>query len=232
MPTRPLQLSATTLGLYQECPRCFWLHMRAGVKRPARPFPSITRGIDRVVQAACDDYRPYFPPLLAAAIQENSLLDGFMELADPKIAFLRAYGDPAVALVGRLDDVVFLAGGHVAPLDHKSRGSRPATGYSAQYYQLQMDVYALLLQQNGYSVAPCAYLAYYYPVSEPPPLLLNTGFPFGCAVEALPVSSVRAEATYHAACACLAGDCPVEPAQTCTYCEWISAALTYPMARR
>ena len=43
MPTRPLQLSATTLGLYQECPRCFWLHMRAGVKRPARPFPSITR---------------------------------------------------------------------------------------------------------------------------------------------------------------------------------------------
>ena len=230
---KALQLSATTLSLFQDCPRCFWLHMRAGIKRPERPFPSITGGIDRLVQASCDATRPGFPRLLAMAMQEQigtRLLAGAIALADPKIAYLRSHRENSIALVGRLDDVVFLAGGQAAPLDHKSRGSYPDSGYSAQYYQLQMDVYALLLQGNGYPVNAEAYLAYYYPVPEPG-VPDAVGMPFGCTVEALAVSPARAETCYYAARACLASDCPLEPAVACAYCAWITNSLTYPLVR-
>ena len=187
----PLQLSATTLSLFQECPRCFWLHMRAEVKRSARPFPSITGGIDRLIQAYCDAHRPAVPPMIRDA---PGALMGAWVLADPKIAFLRA--KPAgLALVGRLDDCLVSPDGVVVPLDHKSRGSCPAPGYSAQYYQLQMDIYTLLLQEQGYHVGGDAYLAYFYPLVEDA-RAVEQGFPFACHVEALAVSPARAAACY------------------------------------
>ena len=228
MATKHLQLSATTLSLYQECPRCFWLHMQAGIKRPARPFPSITGGLDRLVQGECDRLRPAMPTLLYVALMEVAWRIS-PQLMDPKVAYLRCQlGE--IPLVGRLDDCL-VQGTTVAPLDHKSRGSRPPPGYSAQYYQLQMDVYALLLQQNGYPVREEGYLAYYYPLPEPGAVDSGGGIPFGCTVEEIRVSPARAEVCYHAACMCLAGDCPVDSAADCAYCAWITSALQYPLVR-
>ena len=225
---RSPQLSATTLSLFQECPRCFWLHMRADVKRPARPFPSITGGIDRLVQAYCDAWRPSIPPLICHAPTAPTAMPVW-QLADPKIASLR-WKPTDIPLVGRLDDCLVRADGVVMPLDHKSRGSQPALGYSALYYQLQMDVYALLLHKNGYPLAQQGYLAYYYPAGGEQSRL-ERGFPFACVVEALEVSASRAEACYRAACACLDDECPMEPAASCGYCAWITTALTYPLVR-
>lgn len=218
MPRTRQQLSTTTLTLYEECPRCFWLHMVEGMKRPARPFPSITGGIDRLVQAYCDVWRPNIPPLISQAETTPECV-GQWRLADPKISFLRADlgGFP---LVGRLDDVVVFGEGTTAPLDHKSRGSCPNPGYSAQYYQLQMDVYALLLRSNGYGVADEAYLAYCYPRHDEITYEVDgAGFPFACTVEALPVDPDRAEAVYRAACGCLADTLPPLTVG-CAYCMW------------
>lgn len=217
MRSRPLQLSATTLSLYQECPRCFWLHMRAGLKRPARPFPSITGGLDRIVQAHCDAWRPSVPPLLCHSAGAPEGMPSW-HLADPKISFLR-WQPAAIALVGRLDDCLVLPQGMMTPLDHKSRGSQPASGYSAKYYQLQMDVYALLLHENGQRTLPHAYLAYYYPAGATD--ALEDGFPFACTVEALSVSPARAMACYQAACLCVDGPCPGDPSPACAYCAWV-----------
>ena len=215
---RSLQLSATTLSLFQDCPRCFWLHMRGGLKRPTRPFPSITGGIDRLVQAYCNAWRPSLPPLICHAPTAPSAMPTY-QLADPKIAGLR-WNPADIALVGRLDDCLVCSDGVVMPLDHKSRGSKPAPGYSALYYQLQMDVYALLLRENGYPPTTQACLVYYYPAEGESQPRLEKGFPFACVVEVLEVSAQRAEACYRAACVCLSGDyCPAS-ADTCAYCLW------------
>ena len=231
---RSLQLSATTLGLFHECPRCCWLHLRGGIRRPSRPFPSITGGIDRLVQAYCDGARPALPELLAGACGVLGVLDG-ARLATPKIATLSWSPPGGPRLTGRLDDCLVLPDGRHAPLDHKSRGSRPEPGYSAQYYQLQMDVYALLVRENNYETYPEAFLAYYYPhhldvggsyvtadsTGRQPAPRLEHGFPFACTVEALPVSPARAIACYLAAVSCLDGPCPrLAPLSPCTYCLW------------
>ena len=50
------------------------------------------------------------------------------------------------------------------PLDNKTKGSNPKDN-GAQYYQLQLDCYGLLLQTNGYKTNNKAFLAYYYPLT-------------------------------------------------------------------
>jgi hypothetical protein len=50
-------ISATSLGLLEDCPRCFWLQFNRGVKRPAGIFPSLPSGMDRILKAHFDRFR-------------------------------------------------------------------------------------------------------------------------------------------------------------------------------
>jgi len=228
MPARRLSLSATTLSLFQSCPRCFWLGLRCGITRPSGPFPSITRGIDALMQAACDATRPQLPGWLQVAAlgaaDGPSRASGLVHaaLCMPKVAYLRCVPGP-VPLVGHLDECLQWADGTYAPLDHKSRGSVPPPGYSAAYYQLQMDVYAWLLAEQGYRVREVAYVVYCFPRPDDGRTLhLEDGWPFGCVVDALPVSPARARAVYQAACACLDEVALPAPAATCPWCDYVS----------
>ncbi|OGY26026.1 MAG: hypothetical protein A2Z24_02840 [Candidatus Woykebacteria bacterium RBG_16_44_10] len=69
-------------------------------------------------------------------------------------------------LIGALDDLL-VVGDKYAPLDYKTRGSI-IKETSHTYYQLQLDLYALLLKENGLAPAPFGYLVFYSPkeVSE------------------------------------------------------------------
>lgn len=49
------------------------------------------------------------------------------------------------------------------PLDYKTRGFPPQEGASEEYYQHQLDAYALMLSENGYKAGNYAYLVYYFP---------------------------------------------------------------------
>src|SRR3989338_1396021 len=137
------QLSASTLKLFQECPRCFWLHVNKQIERPRGPFPSLPSGIDRVLKGYFDRYRKTgtLPPLL------KDKLEGKLSTS----ALTLGFNDTRtkVRLWGKLDDCVILTDSRLAPLDHKTRASAPDDiSYSEKYYKLQMDVYTLLLEDR------------------------------------------------------------------------------------
>jgi len=54
---RPLSLSPSSISLFIECPRCFWLDRVKGVKRPSGPFSSLPNGMDRVLKRHFDLHR-------------------------------------------------------------------------------------------------------------------------------------------------------------------------------
>src|SRR3990172_537291 len=72
------QLSASTLKLFQECPRCFWLHINKKIERPRGPFPSLPSGIDRVLKAYFEAYRKSgtLPPLIQGKLDDCVVLAG------------------------------------------------------------------------------------------------------------------------------------------------------------
>jgi hypothetical protein len=208
------QLSASRLRLFQECPRCFWLDVKEDVERPRGPFPSLPSGMDRILKAYFDQYRKLgtLPPLVAGK------LDGTLSHGELTLGF----NDPATKsrLWGKLDDCLVLADARLAPLDHKTRASAPEdVSYSQKYYQLQMDVYTLLLERSGHRTSRTAYVVYYYPVGG----ALHEGVPFQVTVHRIETEPEQAYAVFQAACRCLAGPRP-PCAPRCEYCAWARTA--------
>jgi hypothetical protein len=206
------QLSATTLKLFQECPRCFWLHVNRKVERPRGPFPSLPSGIDRILKVYFDGYRRQgkLPPLIAGKI-EGQLSSTALTLG---------FNDETTGarLWGKLDDCVALPDGRMMPLDHKTRACPPDdVSYTEQYYLFQMDVYTLLLERNGYQTSRHAYVVYYCPEDG----VLHDGIPFSVTVHHVATDPQRAYKIFTAGCACLAGPLP-ESSPTCGYCRWIA----------
>lgn len=204
------QLSATTLKLFQECPRCFWLHVNRKVERPRGPFPSLPSGMDRILKVYFDGYRRQgcLPPLIAGKLpgqlSSTALNLGFN---DPKTG---------CRLWGKLDDCVILDDGRVAPLDHKTRASAPDDeSYTQLYYLFQMDVYTLLLERNGHKTNRRAYVVYYHPEEG----VLHKGVPFGVTVHDVATDPQRAYDVFAAGAACLSGPVPASGPK-CEYCRW------------
>jgi hypothetical protein len=204
-------LSATTLKLFQECPRCFWLHVNQKLERPRGPFPSLPTGMDRVLKVYFDGYRnkDLLPPLI------EGRLPGKLSTA----ALTLGFNDAAAhaRLWGKLDDCVVFPDGRLAPLDHKTRASPPPDiEYTLKYYKFQMDVYALLLERNGYPVSPDAYLVYYSPREG----VLHQGFPFEVTVHRVTTEPHAAYEIFAGGSRCLSGALP-KPSETCAYCRWL-----------
>jgi hypothetical protein len=206
------QLSATTLKLFQECPRCFWLHVNKKIERPRGPFPSLPSGIDRVLKAYFDTYRRSgaLPPLIA----------GKFEGTLSSTALTLGFNDPQTQsrLWGKLDDCVILPDGRLAPLDHKTRASPPdGVGYTEKYYKFQMDVYTLLLERDGHRTSRTAYVVYYTPVES----VLHNGFKFEVTLHTIATDPEGAYRIFAEGARLLGGPLP-PPGERCEFCRWLA----------
>lgn len=161
---KPIQLSPNSLNLFFECPCCFWLDKRQGIKRPP-PYPyALNIAIDTLLKQEFDGYRAKgeLHPLLVAndipakLFPNQDLLNQWRS----NFAGIR-YHDPELdaILFGAVDDILEFADGKLAPLDYKSTGSKAANIYDR--FQLQMDTYTFLLEKNGFSTPRKGYLAFY-----------------------------------------------------------------------
>ena len=213
------QLSASTLKLFQECPRCFWMHLNKRIERPRGPFPSLPSGIDRVLKGYFNTYRTLgtLPPLI------DGKLEG--KLASTELTL--GFNDPTTKarLWGKLDDCLILPDQRLAPLDHKTRASAPNdASYTEKYYKFQMDVYTLLLERNGHATSRTACVVYYFPVEG----VLHDGFPFEVTVHTITTDPQGAYEIFATACACL--DAPLPPSsEGCEFCRWAQARAAMPV---
>ena len=161
------QFSASTLNLYNQCPRCFWFAVNKDIRRPRGIFPSLPNGIGRVLKPFFDIHR-----------KSHTLPDGLADLPAgamlfPDIELVNKWRDwktgltytsnQGVKIIGALDDCLKI-GDFVAPLDYKTRGSMPKDAADSQkYYGLQLSLYSFLLKEYGLKVTKKGYLIYYYP---------------------------------------------------------------------
>lgn len=215
--TKQLRLSPTTgLGLFRDCPRCFWLHYNTGVQRPRGIFPSLPGGMDLVIKDYYDHYRGDLPPELKGKVKGTLLTDMSLMNTWRNWRTGMEYHDESrnAVLFGALDECLMLNGKYI-PLDYKTRGSEPRDGDSERYYQTQLDTYGLLLQANGYPVEKFAYLVYYYPeqVGEEGAVKFNV-YPIE-----LTLDPNRAKKIFEEAVATLRGGEPTSSAN-CEYCTW------------
>ncbi len=210
-----VDLSPSTLNIFKDCPRCFWLQFRKGIRRPATPFPSLPSGMDRIIKVHFDRARQRgeLPP-------ELSGLRGF-RLFD-KMQFLRKWRDGygvswrdehGNTIRGKVDDLL-VHDGKLVMLDYKTRGSEPHEN-SHTYYLDQLSIYGWLFEKNGFFVEDFGFLLFYYPdfVEE------MGEFHFHSHLRKVKVDTGSAERLIGRALELLEGDIP-EPSPRCEFCRW------------
>ena len=161
MPTKTiLKLSPSSLNLFFECPRCFWLRFKKGIARPEGPSSTLPRGMDYTLKNHYDHYRAKgLPPELEGKVPGRLLPDVARVNEMRKTSFGFQVNDQ-VWFGGALDEALEIPDASVVPLDNKTRGFPPKAAHWT--YQKQMSGYTLILREKGIATKNVAYLAHWF----------------------------------------------------------------------
>jgi CRISPR/Cas system-associated exonuclease Cas4 (RecB family) len=209
-----LKLSPSSLNIFLECPRCFWLYVNKNTKRPSIPVATITTGLDRVIKEYFDLFRTkdILPPLLEGKVPGRLIRNlphkGWLEFIDNKID---------AKLGGYLDECLDLGNNFYAALDHKTRGSKPESTHPA--HQFQMDAYTFLLEQNRFPTKNLAYLVYYIPKS----VASKEAIDFEAVACQIKTEPQRARKVFYDAISLLKQSIPLAH-KDCEFCKWTATA--------
>ena len=216
---KPLTLSPSSLGLFLECPRCFWLDKVKGIKRPSGAFPSLPAGMDRILKAHFDEHRKNGkPPEELEGKFKGHLFQDMEKLNIWRNNFKGLqYRDPksGIILRGAIDELFVTADNKHDPLDFKTRGY-PRKEDTHEHYQHQMDIYSYLLSKNGMKPVGFAILIFYHPVKineqhhvefDPDPVKVRT-------------NPERGSRIFLDAVDCLLLEEEPEPSESCDWCAF------------
>lgn len=215
-------LSPSSLNIFKNCPRCFWLAKTQRIDRPDTIFPSLPGGMDRILKESYDNFRA------ANALPEVLLEMPVTLFGDQrKLTAWRNWRTglkvegPDWTLGGALDDLLQTDHGTFIVPDFKTKGSEPKDGEGQKYYGGQFDSYGLMLRENGYKPEPQGVLIYYWPMTiEGAETGGVVSVKFGTKLMPVEVNPDRAYETCEAAAACLALPEPPAAGEECTFCAW------------
>lgn len=224
---KPIQLSPSSLNLYLECPLCFWLEKRKGIKRPP-PYPyALNTAVDTLLKQEFDNYRakgkPH--PLIVENNIQAKLFSDQNKLNQWRSNFegIRYY-DPELqaTIFGAVDDILEFPDNKLAPLDYKSTGSKIPTVYDR--FQLQMDVYTCLLEKNGFLTPRKGYLAFYIVDKE-------NGFgdrlPFRKELHEIETDPSYVQGLFEEAVTLLRNNTPPAHRKDCQFGRWFDQASNF-----
>jgi hypothetical protein len=211
-------LSPTTIGLFADCPHCFWVHFNEGKRRPAGIFPSLPSGMDKILKEHFDRHRQSrtLPPEMQGKAGGRLFpdLERLEEWRDSYRGLRWRDPESGATLMGAIDDLYETSDRRLAPLDFKTRGY-PRKENTHVYYTSQMNLYSLLLEKNGLRPADFAILIFYHPVRVDG----SHNVEFRPDLLRVPVDRVRGEALFRKAVRCLQGPRPGK-VKGCPWCGW------------
>jgi hypothetical protein len=162
------KLSRSKIDLFAECPRCFYIDNKLGVKRvPGFPF-SINSAVDHLLKKEFDFHRVKGEQ---HPIQKEYGIDARPAPHDELDEWRRNFGgvkflhEPTGLLVtGAIDDLWINKNGEHIVVDYKATAKEEAVKELSsdwqEGYKRQMEVYQWLLRQNGLKVSDTGYFVY------------------------------------------------------------------------
>ena len=212
---KPLKLSPSSLNLFRECPRCFWLDKIKGIGRPDGIFPSLPSGVDKVLKEHFDRHR------VRGEVPGELDVNGVMLFPDMErmnvwrsnfkgVSWTDAEGN---MLRGAVDEVL-QKGRKLIVLDFKTRGF-PCKDDTHEHYVDQLNVYNYLFRKNGFETEDYSYLMFLHPreVTERNTIVFNI------ELKKVPVDVKAAESLWKGALACLASSKEPKAGNDCQFCK-------------
>lgn len=164
----PFTISRSKIDLFTECPRCSYLDLRLGVKRPSMPGFTLNNAVDELFKREFDAHRTEgtaHPLMKAYGIDAIPFKDERMdEWRDALKRGVKTHHVESNFIVrGGIDDVWRSPDGELIVVDYKATSKKegPTTKDDLyDSYKRQIEVYQWLFRRNGFRVSPTAYFVY------------------------------------------------------------------------
>jgi len=164
---KPFKLSRSEIELYLDCPRCFYLNQRHGVRRPSGPLSNINSLLDRLLKKEFDVHRvnsashPFMRQYgVDAVLFQHPLIDDWRE----NFKGVQAHHAPINLIVtGAVDDLWINPRGKIIVVDYKATAKNGEVTTDAEWqfaYKRQMEVNQWLVRQQGLTVSDTGYFVY------------------------------------------------------------------------
>lgn len=157
-----IKLSRSKLELFLDCPRCFWLDMQKGLKRPPPAPYTINSAIDTFLKQEFDIHREDGS---AHYLMKKYKIDAIpykcKEITTWKNNFTGIQYEHAKSgflVYGAVDDVWISPQGELIVVDYKATGAKEYKIYDQ--YKRQMEIYQWLLINKGYNVSLTGYFIF------------------------------------------------------------------------
>ncbi len=162
------KLSRSKIDLFLECPRCFYLDNKLGVKRvPGFPF-SLNSAVDYLLKQEFDAYRvknEQHPLQKEYGIDARPIPHAELDEWRRNFGGVKYLHRPTGLLVtGAIDDLWINGKGEYIVVDYKATAKDEAVkALDKEWqdgYKRQMEIYQWLLRQNGLKVSDVGYFVY------------------------------------------------------------------------
>lgn len=164
----PFKISRSKIDLFTECPRCFYLDARRGVKRPSIPSFTLNSAVDHLLKKEFDIHRAlnrqhplqkqYNLPLMPFAHRD---LDKWRHNFT---GVQHLHTETNLFVFGAVDDIwINPKTKELHIVDYKSTSTNePVTleGKWKEAYKRQMEVYQWLMRRNGFTISDVGYFVY------------------------------------------------------------------------
>lgn len=164
----PFTFSRSKIELFTECPRCFYLDARLGVKRVQGPSFTLNNAVDELLKREFDIHR--------AAQSKHPLLEAYgldavpfddARLEEWRDALRRGiqthHQETNLIIRGGIDDVWKKPDGELIIVDYKATSKKEGPKTKDDLYpsyKKQVEIYQWLFRRNNFAVSPTAYFVY------------------------------------------------------------------------
>jgi len=164
---RNWKLSRSKIDLFVECPRCFYLDNKLGIKRVQFPSFLLNSAVDTLFKKEFDIHRAKgekHPLMEANGIDavpfEHENMDTWRENFE---GIQYVHESTGMIISGAVDDIWITPKNELIIVDYKSTSKEEEITLEGRWkegYKRQMEVYQWLFRKNGFEVAEKGYFVY------------------------------------------------------------------------
>ena len=227
------RLSRSKIDLFINCPRCFYLDRRLGIKQPGGyPF-SLNIAVDKLLKKEFDIHRAKGTthPLMktyginAVPLDHESIDDWRDSMRKGIVSQIPGTN---IEVSGGIDDVWVSPSGEYMIVDYKATSKTEEVNLDADWqigYKRQMEIYQWLFRQNGFKVSSTGYFVYCNGDADKE--AFDGKLEFDIKIIPYEGNDSWVEPTIKEAIACLNSDTLPESGDDCDFCQYRKAVKKF-----
>jgi len=165
--SKPFKVSRSGIELFVECPRCFYINHRLGIRRPSGPPFNINSLVDKLLKKEFDIHRAHgttHPLMKAYTVDAVPYQHPDIDQWRENFKGIQTLHAPTNLLVtGAVDDLWVDPQGEIMVVDYKATAKDGEVNIVAEWqdsYKRQLEVYQWLARRQGLKVSDTGYFVY------------------------------------------------------------------------